>query len=492
MRALLISPCYPDTFWSFRHALRFVRKRAAFPPLGLLTVAALLPKDWELRLVDLNVCELQHADLMWADTAWIGGMTIQAPSAETVMERCRAAGLRTVVGGPMATCEPERFRRADHLVLNEAETTLPMFLADFERGCARHVYESAETPDLTASPAPRWDLLDLRKYYSMSVQFSRGCPFDCDFCNVTALFGRRPRTKTAAQSIAELDGLYRRGWRGPVFYVDDNLIANKRAVRELLAALIEWRRGKVGIPFQTQASINLADAPDLQEQMTRAGFDTVFVGIETPSEEGLRECSKKQNLRRNLMADVRKLHRAGLEVQAGFILGFDSDTRSVFERQIEFIQKSGIVTAMVGLLQAPLGTRLHARLSREGRLLGAMTGDNVDGSTNVLTRIPVEELKTGYRKMLAYLYSPACYLRRVKTFLRDYRGRLDTTRLDWSRVLAFMRSLWSLGCCDRARWQYWNLLIWTILRRPRYLPRAVALWIHGFHFREVCRLRLAT
>lgn len=492
MRALLISPSYPDTFWSFRYALRLVRKQAAFPPLGLLTVAALLPAEWELRLIDLNAGVLRDADLAWADSAWIGGMTVQAKSAEQVIERCRAAGVVTVVGGPMATCEPERFAQADHLVLNEAESTLPEFLSDLRRGAARRVYENVRKPDLTASPAPRWDLLDLRRYYAMSVQFSRGCPFDCDFCNVTSLFGHAPRVKTGPQSVAELDALYQRGWRGPVFYVDDNLIANRRGVRELLAALIEWRKGKVGVPLQTQASINLADSPELQRQMTEAGFDTVFVGIETPSEDGLRECSKKQNLRRDLVADVRKLQRAGLEVQAGFIVGFDSDTRSIFRRQIDFIQQSGIVTAMVGLLQAPLGTRLHARLSSEGRLLGGMSGDNVDGSTNILTRIPVDELKTGFRQMMAHLYAPEHYLQRVKTFLREYRIRRGTHTLDWTRAAAFIRSLWSLGIRDPARWQYWNLLLWTILRRPRCFARAVSLWIHGHHFRQVCRLRLAT
>ena len=492
MRALLISPCYPDTFWSFRHALRLVRKQAAFPPLGLLTVAALLPQDWDVRLIDLNAGTLRDADLAWADSVWIGGMTVQATSAEQVIERCRAAGVTTIVGGPMATCEPGRFARADHLVLNEAETTLPEFLADFQPGVARRVYENPRKPDLTSSPAPRWDLLDWRRYYSMSVQFGRGCPFDCDFCNVTSLFGRSPRVKTAAQSIAELDTLYRRGWRGPVFYVDDNLIGNKRGVRELLAALIEWRRGKTGVPLQTQASINLADSAELQNLMTQAGFDTVFVGIETPSEDSLRECSKKQNLRRDLAADVRKLQRAGLEVQAGFILGFDSDTPSIFRRQIEFIQRCGIVTAMVGLLQAPLGTRLHTRLRGAGRLLGEMSGDNVDGSTNVATRIPIEELKAGYRYVMSELYAPKRYLQRLMTVLREYRVRGGMPRLDLPRTAAFVRSLWSLGVRDPARWHYWRLLAWTILRRPRSLARAVSLWIHGYHFRETCRLRLST
>jgi radical SAM superfamily enzyme YgiQ (UPF0313 family) len=273
--------------------------------------------------------------------------------------------------------------------------------------------------------------------------------------------------------------------------VDDNLIANKRGVRELLAALIEWRKSKSGMPLQTQASINLADSPELQELMTRAGFEAVFVGIETPSEDALRECSKKQNLRRDLAADVRKLQRAGLEVQAGFILGFDSDTRSIFRRQLEFIQRSGIVTAMVGLLQAPVGTRLHARLEREGRLLGEMTGDNVDGTTNVATRIPPDELRAGFRYVMSELYAPERFLRRVKTFLREYRARPGLARVDLARVATLVRSLWRLGVRDRARFHYWRLLAWTILRRPSSLARAVTLWIQGYHFRETCRLRLS-
>ncbi len=492
MRALIISPLFPDTFWSFRHALRFVRKQAAFPPLGLLTVAALLPKEWELRLIDLNAGRLTDADLDWADSAWIGGMTIQAPSGESVLDRCRAAGLLTVVGGPMATCEPERFDRADHLVLNEAEVTLPEFLEDFAHGAARHIYTSPVKPNLALTPAPRWDLLNLNRYYSMCVQFSRGCPFDCEFCNVTSLFGRSPRTKTAEQCIAELDGLYTRGWRGPLFFVDDNLTANKKAVRELLLALVEWRKGKSHIPLQTQASINLADSPDLPRLMTDAGFDTVFVGIETPDEDALRECAKRQNLKRDLVADVRKLHRAGLEVQAGFILGFDADTGSIFKRQIDFIQKCGIVTAMVGLLQAPVGTRLHQRLSREGRLLGQITGDNVDGSTNVMTRMPSSELKAGFLQVMKHLYSPEPYLQRVKAFLRDYRAPRSGQPVSWLRLRAFAASLWSLGVRRQGRWQYWKLLTWTLLRRPGHFARAVSLWIHGHHFREVCRLRLTT
>jgi radical SAM superfamily enzyme YgiQ (UPF0313 family) len=490
MKVLLVSPEFPDTFWSFRHALRFVRKRAAIPPLGLVTVAAMLPRDWEVRLVDLNVESLREADLRWADSVWIGGMSVQAPSALAVIQWCRKLSVNTVVGGPMATCEPKRFADADHLVLNEAEVTLPPFLKDLATGSAARVYSDLAKPDLTHTPTPRWDLLKMRRYGSMAVQYSRGCPYDCDFCNVTALLGKRPRTKTPEQMVAELDALYRLGWRSSVFFVDDNLIGNRREVRKLLPALTAWREGKKPTPFYTEASINLADDAELQKEMVAAGFDTVFVGIETPDETALAECHKKQNLGRDLVADVRKLHRAGLQVQAGFIVGFDSDTPSIFQRQFDFIQQSGIVTAMVGVLQAPVGTRLFQSLAAQGRLRGDLSGDNVDGTTNVVTKMPLETLMAGYRSIMSRVYAPDAYYQRVKRFLSDYTAPPVRTPLRMSLVAAFLRSCWRLGVLNAGRWQYWKLLAWTLTRRPQHFALAVRLWVYGHHFREVCRLRL--
>lgn len=490
MRALLVAPQFPDTFWSFQHALRFVRKRASFPPLGLLTMAGLLPEGWELRLVDTNVRPLKEADLEWADSVWIGGMTVQKTSALEILDRCLLAGKTTVVGGPMATCEPELFDHADHLVLNEAEVTLPRFLDDLAAGAARHVYADPAKPDLSLTPAPRWDLAEMKRYASMSVQFSRGCPYDCDFCNVTALFGKRPRTKEPEQVIAELDGLYTAGWRGPIFFVDDNLIGNRKEVRRLLPRIADWRQGKEPTPLYTEATINLADDEDLQHAMVEAGFDTIFVGIETPDEEALGECRKTQNLQRDLVADVRKLHNAGLQVQAGFIVGFDSDTPTIFQRQIDFIQNSGIVTAMVGLLQAPVGTRLYESLKEQGRLLSGMSGDNVDGTTNVLTKMPADALRAGYVSIMTSIYSPEAYYQRVKRFLSDYHAPRVRTRIRWPQLAAFGRSVWRLGFLNRGRFQYWRLLGWTLMRRPQHFSLAVRLWIYGHHFREVCRRRL--
>ena len=492
MRALLVAPQFPDTFWSFRHALRFVRKRASFPPLGLLTVAAMLPRDWTLRVVDTNVNNLTDEDIAWADTVWLGGMTIQKESALEILARCKAAGVTTIVGGPMATCEPEVFADADHLVLNEGEVTLPPFLADLEAGQTERVYASPIKPELTTSPTPRWDLINMKHYASMSLQFSRGCPYDCDFCNVTALLGKKPRTKEPLQVIDELDALYQAGWRGPVFFVDDNLIGNRREVRKLLPEIASWRKGKKPLPLYTEATINLADDEPLQKAMVDAGFDTIFVGIETPDEQALQECKKTQNSKRDLTADVRKLHRAGLQVQAGFIVGFDSDTPSIFQRQIDFIQNSGIVTAMVGLLQAPVGTRLYETLKEQGRLLTNMTGDNVDGSTNVITKMPIDLLKSGYRSIMDNIYSPDAYLKRVKLFLKDYKAPEVSKGIGWSQIGTLLRSMWGLGVVGRGRWHFWRLLGWTVARRPQHFALAVRLWIYGHHFREVCRLRLAS
>ena len=333
MKVLLLYPEFPDTFWSFKHALQFIRKKASMPPLGLLTVAAMLPPTWELRLVDLNVDKLTDDDLAWADCAMISAMVVQREPARRVIARCKLAGLTVVAGGPLFTIEHEQFAEVDHFVLNEAELTLPPFLADLAAGGAQRVYTSAEYPDVRLSPTPLWHLANLKHYATMAVQFSRGCPFDCDFCNVTMLLGHRPRVKTTAQVLAELDGLYNLGWRERVFFVDDNFIGNKRVLKEdLLPALIAWRRGKTGMPFNTEVSINLADDAELLQLMGDAGFDTVFVGIETPDDGSLAECSKKQNLKRDMVEDVKRIQRAGLEVQGGFIVGFDNDTPAIFRQ----------------------------------------------------------------------------------------------------------------------------------------------------------------
>ncbi len=488
MNVLLIYPEFPDTFWSFKHALGFVGKRAALPPLGLLTVAAMLPSDWFLRLVDTNVRSLSEKDLAWADIALISAMVVQRRSAHRIVSQCKTAGLRVVAGGPLFQSEHEQFASVDHFILNEAELTLPPFLEDLAQGSPKRLYTSAAFADLQDTPVPRWDLLDLKRYATMGIQFSRGCPFNCDFCNVTALLGHQVRMKTSAQVTAELDGLYALGWRGHVFFVDDNFIGNKRFVKtDLLPALIAWRQGKRGNAFLTEASINLADDKPLMDNMVAAGFDSVFIGIETPDEDSLQECSKSQNKSRDLVEDVKRIQRAGLQVQGGFIVGFDHDSPSIFQRQIDFIQSSGIVTAMVGLLQAPAGTRLYTRMKKEGRLSAESSGDNVDGTTNIIPTMNLVTLKAGYRQILDHIYSPAPYYARIRTFLREYRGPQVREKLRLFHILALLRSVVRLGVVGRERTQYWKLLLWTQFRRPRLLPDAIILAIYGYHFRKICQ-----
>jgi radical SAM superfamily enzyme YgiQ (UPF0313 family) len=449
----------------------------------------MLPKEWPKRVIDCNVTKITEKDLAWADYAFISGMVVQRDTSRQIIARCKQAGLKVVAGGPLFTSEYEQFEEVDHFVLNEAELTFPLFLADLEQGCAKRVYTTSEFYDIRKTPAPMWELADLKQYAAMGIQFSRGCPFDCEFCNVTALFGHRTRFKTTRQIISELDALYGLGWRGQIFFVDDNFIGNKRYLKtQLLPALIEWRKNKRGIPFNTEASINLADDKPLMEMMVAAGFDAVFIGIETPDEESLTECNKKQNKNRDLIETVKCIQRAGLQVQGGFIVGFDHDTRSIFQRQIEFIQKSGIVTAMVGLLQAPAGTRLYKRLKKEGRLLGHFSGNNVDGSTNIIPRMDLDELCEGYRNIMRHIYSPKLYYQRIKTFLREYKATRNHSPLDFQRFLALFRSSVRLGIFGKERLQYWKILFWTLFRRPGLFPLAITLAIYGHHFRKICNL----
>ena len=484
----MVYPEFPDTFWSFKHALKFIGKRSALPPLGLLTVAAMVPSEWPVRLVDLNVRKLTQKDLDWADCAFVSAMIVQRDPARRVASRLKAAGLRVVAGGPLFNSEHEQFADVDHFILNEAELTLPPFLADLERGCPKRVYSTAEFADMEQTPAPRWELLDLKRYATMSIQFTRGCPFDCDFCNITALLGRRVRMKTSEQIIDELDNLYDRGWRGDVFFVDDNFIGNRKFLKnDLLPALIAWRQGKRGNVFFTETSIDLADDPILMEMMVEAGFSKVFIGIETPDNACLAECSKGQNTNRDLVGDVKKIQRAGLQVQGGFIVGFDHDLPSIFQRQIDFIQTSGIVTAMVGLLQAPAGTRLYERMKEEGRLKAKFSGDNVDGTSNIIPAMNTEALKEGYRRILDHIYDPKNFYRRIRTFLREYRPPPVRSHLELSHVLALLRSFVRIGILGRERFHYWKLLIWTQFRCPRLIPEAVILAIYGYHFRRVCK-----
>src|SRR2546429_4620432 len=350
MKVLLVNPEFPDTYWSFRHALPFEGKRCAFPPLGLLTVSALLPQSWERRLVDLNVQPLKSSDIEWADMVFATAMLVQKESLRDVVRQAKALGKRVVLGGPYVTTTIEDLPEADHIFLGEAETTLPLFIEDLARGEAKRTYQAAERPPLSETPMAHFQLANLKRYSAMSVQYSRGCPFSCEFCDIIEIYGRVPRTKSNQQMLAEFDALYDLNWRGTVFIVDDNFIGNKKNVRLLLPELAEWQK-RNGYPFMlvTEASLNLADDDELLSNMREAGFRRVFLGIETPVEESLKEAQKTQN-RGDLLESVKKIQSYGMEVMAGFIVGFDNEPIDIFERQIDFFRKSAIPLALYGLL----------------------------------------------------------------------------------------------------------------------------------------------
>ena len=491
MKVLLVCPEYPDTFWSFKHALRFVSKAAGQPPLGLLTVASLLPVEWEKRLVDLNLQPLTAEDLRWADYVFLGGMAVQAESARRVIERCIEAGTKVVAGGPLFTARHQDFPGVDHFVLNEAEITLPRFLEDLRRGHPGPLYTTTEWADLTTTPLPMWELIDPRQYATMNIQYSRGCPYDCEFCDITVLFGHVPRTKSTDQVIAEMDAIHRTGWRGHLFFVDDNFIGNKvKLKKEVLPRIVRWME-EHGHPFSlgTEASLNLSDDPVLVDLMARAGFEEVFVGIESPNVESLEECKKTPNRNRDLLASVRTLQRAGLQVQAGFIVGFDSDPPAIFDNLIRFVEESGIVIAMVGLLSAPKNSRLHDRLGKENRLLAPFTGNNTDFTMNFVPRMDRDALLDGYRRVVATLYSPRVYYRRVKTFLETHEPLArHRAPIQLVHLRALLESMLLLGVLGRGRLAYWKLVLWSLLRKPRQFPTAVTLSIYGFHFRRVFEL----
>lgn len=489
MNILLVYPRYPETFWNFRHALKFISKKAAFPPLGLLTVAAMLPSEWSRRLVDMNTDKLKDEDLRWADYVFLSAMDIQKQSAREVIERCNALHTSVVAGGPLFTTSYDEFKGVDHFVLDEAEATLPCFLSDLGNGCAQNLYRSVERPDVRRSPVPAWELIDTRKYATISVQYSRGCPHNCEFCDIVFLNGRVPRTKDAAQLLVELEAVYQTGWRDSVFIVDDNFIGNKKKLKsETLPAVIEWMRAHRH-PFNllTQASIGLADDDELMLLMTAAGFDAVFVGIETPNEDSLGECGKLQNTNRDLLASVRSMQKHGLLVHGGFIVGFDSDPKNIFERQINFIQQSGIVGAMVGLLKAPKGTALYKRLKGENRLTDQWSGDAVDLSTNFVPKMSQESLIAGYRHIISSTYSPRQYYARIGTFLKEHRAAVNSPKVHFrvSKVSALMKSIWYMGLREKGQRYYWRLLLSTLFRRPRSFPMAITLAIYGYHFRKV-------
>jgi radical SAM superfamily enzyme YgiQ (UPF0313 family) len=491
MKVLLVYPEYPVTFWSFRYALSFISKKASFPPLGLLTIAGLLPEEWELRLLDMNVRKLRDKDILWADYVFVSAMIVQAESVRKVLDRCRSLDRRVVAGGPLFTTGYEEYAgMADHFVLNEAEETLPAFLSDLEKGTPKKVYSSPQWADMTASPVPMRKLVRTKDYGAMNIQYSRGCPFDCEFCNITSLFGRMPRTKTKEQLLAELDSIHALDWKGCVFIVDDNFIGNKvKLKKEILPAMIEWMTlHNYPFTFTTEASLNLADDDELMRLMVEAGFDTVFVGIESPNADSLDECGKRANQGRDMIASIRKMQQSGLEVQGGFIVGFDNDPPEIFDRMISFIQDSSVVTAMVGLLNALPSTKLHSRLTKEGRLLERASGNNTDFSINFLPSMEYHRLIDGYKRVMQSIYSPKQYYLRARTFLQNYRpGSNRMFHIRFNYLMALPKSILRIGILGRERFQYWKLFFWSLFRRPKLFPHAITLSIYGFHFRKMVK-----
>jgi len=491
MNILLVSPRYPDTYWSFRHALKFISKKASNPPLGLMTIAALLPVEWKKRLLDLNTASLRDKDIQWADYVFISAMSVQQASATQVIQRCKSLDRKIVAGGPLFTGDPDSYRHLDHLILNEAEITLPRFLADLKNNTRKKIYQTRSFANIQTSPLPDYSLIKASDYAQLSIQYSRGCPYNCEFCEITALLGRKVRLKTTLQILQELQAICDTGFRGNVFFVDDNFIGNrKRLKNELLPAIAAWNRAsKYPFTFTTEASIDLSDDTELMKSMAEAGFEKVFVGIESPEEESLKECDKNLNLKRNLLESVKVIQSAGIEVSAGFIVGFDSDSDNIFHHQIEFIQRSGIITAMVGLLNAPNRTRLYERMTREGRIIKTSGGDNTDYSLNFVPKMKKEVLLTGYQDIVSNIYSNKAYYERLIRFLKHFKpGTKARTRLTFNRIMAMFRSALYIGILSKGRKYYWKLFLWSLLRKPRLFPMAITYSIYGYHFRKVYRI----
>jgi radical SAM superfamily enzyme YgiQ (UPF0313 family) len=493
MKILLVYPKCPDSFWSFNHALKFISKKAAVPPLGLITVSAMLPSTWEKKLVDMNISALQSIDILWADYVFISAMYIQKDSVNKIIAECKKWSTKIVAGGPLFTQDFPDYPEIDHFVLNEAEITLPFFLDDLKAGKPQRVYTTEEYADLSLTPVPDFHLLSVKDYAFMNIQVTRGCPFSCNFCEITSLLGHKVRMKSTEQIINELDVLYDTiKWRGPVSVVDDNFIGNIKEVKyNLLPAMKKWmQQRKYPFAFTFESSINLADDEELMTLLVESGFNATFIGIETPEEKSLNYCNKTQNRNRDLLESVKKIQQAGIQVSGGFIVGFDSDTPSVFQRQIDFIQQSGIVAAMVGLLNAPKNTKLYRQLEAENRLTTDATGNNTDSSMNFIPKMDQHELLEGYQKIIQNIYSTRPYYKRVRQSLLNYNQLCKSqNKIDFTLVKAFLKSMFVIGFVDKGRTEYWKLIVWTLFNRPTLMIDALTCTVYGYHFRTVYGLR---
>lgn len=496
MKILLVYPQYPPTFWSLKHALDFVNKKAVMPPLGLLTIASLLDEH-EVKLVDMNVKPISDFDILWADYVFVSAMITQKESAKEVIQKCkklgRALDIKIVAGGPLFNNLQDEFPEVDHFIMNEGEITLSMFLEDLKTlnngGKLKKVYSSEVRPDIDSVPIPKWDLIDTDDYVKMPLQFSRGCPFDCEFCDIANLNGKTPRIKSTAKFMEELNSLYDAGYRGAIMMVDDNFICNKVKTKELLKEMIDWRKKKkYTSTYVTQISLNLADDDELLNLMHKAGFSSVFIGLETPSTKSLEECGKIHNKGRDMLKDIKKIQKHGLEVYGGFIVGFDHDDETIFEDQFNFIQEAGIVVATIGLLNALPGTKLYYRLKDENRLTSVSSGDNMDFTTNFVTKINKNLLISEYKKLLLSLYSVKNYYERIFNFLKNFKNksRKDSTKdLTFYSLFIFFKSIYLLGIKDKNRFYFWKMFLTCIFKNPGALTSALTQAIYFVHYEKI-------
>jgi len=485
LKILLVYPQYPETFWSFKYSLNFIKKKALLPPLGLITIASMFPEDFETKLVDLNIENLEDKDILWADFVFISAMITQKDSAYKIVKKCVELNTKTVAGGPLFSGLDYEFPEIDHFVMDEGEITFPMFLEDLKNNDLKKYYRSDKKPDMKNTPVPRWELIKQDAYARMPVQYSRGCPYDCEFCDVVRLNGKIPRTKTPENIIRELEVLFDSGWKGSVFFVDDNFIGNKNETKLLLKKLIDWRKEKkCKMTFMTEVSLNVADDEELMFYLREAGFNSLFIGLETPSQESLAECGKYQNKNRNIIDSVLTLYKNGFLVSAGFIVGFDNDDLNIFKRQIDFIQKTGVVIAMIGLLQALPGTRLYERLKKENRLLTDSSGNNTDFSINFIPKIGYDELIEGYKHIVNTVYSKKEYYERALVFVKNYNHYVDEY-FKSEYLFALFKSIFYMGILDKNRFYYWKTFFISLIKYPRAFTKFIAMSIYYAHFKKV-------
>ncbi len=491
MRCLMVWPQFPKTFWSFEEVLKLAGRKALVPPLALTTVAALLPESWEIKLVDRNIRSVTDAEWEWSEIVLFSGMIVHRVDMLDQIRIAKTWGKPVVVGGPYATSVPDDLRAAnvDFLVMDEAEITLPLFVQALERGdTSGEFHANGEKPDVTSTPIPRFDLYELDAYDTMALQYSRGCPFLCEFCDIITLYGRRPRTKTPEQMLAELDALYELGWRRGILIVDDNFIGNKKNAKMMLRELEKWQQAHgFPFPFMTEASVDLAADKELMRLMVACNFDSVFLGIETPDEDSLRQTRKYQNVRNSLTEAVESIIQHGIRPMGGFIIGFDGEKDGAGARIVEFIELTGIPTANFSMLQALPNTALWDRLKKEGRLLKTDSDINQTSVTNFVTQRPIEQLAKEYVEAFAAIYDPLVYLDRTyRCFSKlGLPVKFDKTKLVLPSLLelrALLIIIWRQGVMRNTRWKFWHHTISILINKTAVFPHYLSVCAQYEHF----------